>query len=306
MTTTTSTTSPAPASRRLRRTPAWLAAHAGAGALIAGALLTAPLHAGWRPVGPYGGTITVLAVDPSRPSTILAGTPADGLFRSDDRGVTWEPAAGGPLARVSQIVFDRLHPGRVYLGIDSGVLRSLDHGRSWPAGTSFDTGDYGGISALAVDPKGSSVVYASAGALFRSTDRGWHWMSLGGASAAQRASASLAVDSTSTALYSITYDGIYRSRDGGATFALLGLAGMNLGVLALAPSNPAVIYAAGDHGLFRSTDRGAHWQEIDAGLPSQAVTAVAVHPAHPATLYAAVRAFYFGCAGLAGAGPIHD
>ncbi len=104
MTSTTLTTLPAPASRHLRRTPAWLAAHAGAGALIAGALLTVPLQAGWRPVGPYGGTITVLAVDPSRPSTILAGTPADGLFRSDDRGVTWEPAAGAPLARVSQIV----------------------------------------------------------------------------------------------------------------------------------------------------------------------------------------------------------
>src|SRR5258708_12397636 len=98
MTSTTLTTLPAPASRHLRRTPAWLAAHAGAGALIAGALLTAPLHAGWRPVGPYGGTITVLAVDPSRPSTILPGTPADGPFRRDDPGVTWDPAPHRPPA----------------------------------------------------------------------------------------------------------------------------------------------------------------------------------------------------------------
>ena len=293
MTTTTVTTPRAPAARHPRRAPACIAARAGAAALIAGALLAAPLHAGWRPVGPFGGTITALAVDPARPSTILAGTPATGLFRSDDRGLTWEPVAGHPQEPVTQIAFDRLHPGRVYVGIGESVLRSFDHGRSWSETLIPDDDDASAISALAVDSQGGSFVYVSAGELFRSADRGQHWKSLGSASPAQYAAASLAVDSTSSALYSLSYDGIFRSRDGGATFQLLaslGPIGMQLGVLALAPSNPAVIYAGGDQGLFRSTDRGAHWQEIDAGLSSQSVTAVAVHPAHPATLYAAVQA----------------
>jgi photosystem II stability/assembly factor-like uncharacterized protein len=296
MTTTPFTTPGAPATRHPRRAPACIAVRAFAGALVAGALLTAPLHADWRPVGPYGGTVTVLAVDPARPSTILAGTPHQGLFRSDDGGMTWEPVDTGIETLVSQIAFDRLHPGRVYAGIGGGVLLSLDHGRSWSDTTAFG-GHAGLLTAMAVDPRGGSFVYASAAELFRSADRGRHWKLLGSASPAQNAAAALAVDATSSALYSASYAGIYRSRDHGVTFALLGLAGLDPTLLALAPSNPAVIYAGGDQGLFRSTDRGAHWQEIDAGLPNQAVTAVAVHPAHPATLYAAVPAVDGGSAG---------
>jgi photosystem II stability/assembly factor-like uncharacterized protein len=288
MTTTTLTTSEAPATQRRRPLT---------GALIAAALLAAPLHAGWRPVGPYGGTVTLVAVDPARPSTVLACTATQGLFRSDDGGTSWEPVVGGFYLPVSKVVFDPVHSGRVYavIGGDS-VIRSSDDGRTWSS-----TGRIGHrfpIAALAVDPHGGSAVYASSGMLFRSTDRGGHWVALGATSLASGAAASLAVGAVSSVLYSVTDDGVYRSRDGGATFKRLGLAGMQLGVLALAPSDAAVLYTAGKHGLFRSGDGGAHWQEIDAGLPGRNVTAVAVHPRHPGTLDVALQADRF--AGIAG------
>ncbi len=251
------------------------------------ALSAFPLHADWHPVGPYGGTVTALAVDPSRPSTVLAGTPLAGLFRSDDRGATWAPISMAPQTPVGPIVFDRRHPGRVYAALGAGVLVSPDDGRSWSL-TNPDP-DGGEISALAVDPNGGSVLYASADALFRSTDRGQHWQRIGAGVSAQRAAAALAVDPASSALYSVTFDGIYRSRDRGVTWQLLGLAGIDLRVLALAPSRPTVLYAGGDLGLYRSTDGGAHWRSLVSGLPSPAVTAIVVSASDPNHLYVALR-----------------
>ncbi|HTQ79800.1 MAG TPA: hypothetical protein VMM92_07375 [Thermoanaerobaculia bacterium] len=246
--------------------------------------------AGWQPVGPYGGTVGTLAVDPSR-STVLAGTPLAGLFRSEDRGATWAPTFMAPQVQVGPIAFDRRHPGRFYAAVGATVLLSSDYGRTWSTAGLETSGV--AVTALAVDPSGGSVVYASADALFRSTDRGRSWQQIGAEVSAQRASAALAVDPASSSLYSVAYDGIYRSRDGGVTWRLLGLSGINLRLLALAPSNPAVLYTGGDNGLYRSTDGGAHWR-LAAGLPSQSVTGITVHPSEPSHLYVALRAYTTG------------
>jgi len=172
----------------------------------------------------------LVAVDPTRPSTILAGTET-GLFHSDDRGATWELAVGDWFSSVGAIAFDRLHPGRVYVGINGAVWHSLDHGRTWLLTPSPNDEDVP-VTALAVDATGR--VYAGAGELFRSADRGRRWVSLGFASPAQFDAASLAFDPASSALYSATPEGLYRSRDGGSSFRRIGPAGAPL----LPPSRP--------------------------------------------------------------------
>jgi len=46
----------------------------------------------WVPIGPEGGTIRALAVDPRAPATLYAGTGgfgSAGVFKSTNGGVTW-------------------------------------------------------------------------------------------------------------------------------------------------------------------------------------------------------------------------
>jgi uncharacterized protein (TIGR03437 family) len=60
------------------------------------------------------------------------------------------------------------------------------------------------------------------------------------------------------------------------------------GVLAMAvkPSNPQVVYAGTDLGLFVSTDGGVTWSASGAGIAAGAVSTVAIDPANPQIMYA--------------------
>src|SRR5512135_2118522 len=72
-----------------------------ASALISALLLVmaaSGLEAGylsWTSHGPEGGQITALAVDPSKPDTIYAGTGFAGVFRSADGGASWSAVSTG-------------------------------------------------------------------------------------------------------------------------------------------------------------------------------------------------------------------
>ena len=66
---------------------------------------------------------------------VLAGT-SQGLFRSDDRGVTWSPLSGLPTTDFNLALFNPANPDQIYVGSDGdqgngGVFRSLDRGASW-------------------------------------------------------------------------------------------------------------------------------------------------------------------------------
>jgi photosystem II stability/assembly factor-like uncharacterized protein len=91
-----------------------------------------------------------LAIDPHRPATLLFGSRHDGLWRSDDRGAHWAKVAGFSLpglglpnaprathGGLSFVLFDRDHPGRIVVGsADPGahhLFRSDDGGDHWVA-----------------------------------------------------------------------------------------------------------------------------------------------------------------------------
>ena len=96
---------------------------------------------------------------------VLAGT-SQGLFRSDDRGVTWSPLAGLPTTDFNIALFNPVNPDQIYAGSDGdqgngGVFRSLDRGASW---STFGAGlpVKPRITALALQPLNPAQVVAAA------------------------------------------------------------------------------------------------------------------------------------------------
>ncbi len=93
-------------------------------------------------------------------------------------------------------------------------------------------------------------------------------------------------------------DGIYKSTDGGKTFAHMGLKDTgSIGKVLLHPADPNIVYVAasghtwgytGDRGLFKTIDGGKTWQKLAGGLPSDGKTGaidMVMHPTNPNVLY---------------------
>src|SRR5438128_5862503 len=96
------------------------------GGLALGALLTAGI---WTGAG--GGMTFALAVHPSRPGTVYAGTERGGVFESPNAGRSWRRLTRSQRrGRIKALAVDGA--GTVYLSdADGRLLRSMETRESW-------------------------------------------------------------------------------------------------------------------------------------------------------------------------------
>jgi photosystem II stability/assembly factor-like uncharacterized protein len=162
-------------------------------------------------------------------------------------------------------VADRGAARRIYVGYaTSGVWKTDDNGASWQA--VFEHAASTSIGDLAVAPSNSDIVWIGTGEanLFRASMPGV---------------------------------GLYKSTDGGRTFAHTGLADSHtVARIVIHPSNPDIVYvAASGHewtdnemrGVFKTVDGGRTWTKILYRNPRTGAIDLVMDPADANTLYAA-------------------
>jgi len=275
------------------------------GALLILALLLSrggEAHADWMSIGPAGGVVTALAIDPSNSGTMYAGTSTAGIaaqggsvFKSADGGETWRATGTGlPNRTVQAFAIDPATPSTVYAVTDGGVFKSQDGGVSWEAAGFAGTFTY--AWSVAIDPTSAGTVYVGAETVFKSTDAGATWSAASTGLPFFTSVRALAIDPTApSTMYAATSDGGFKSTDGGANWNT-----MNVGLpdtiiyerLAIDPTNPSTLYAQTYDtvldwygGVFKSTDAGATWNAANGGLPGDKVQALAIDPTAPSTVY---------------------
>jgi photosystem II stability/assembly factor-like uncharacterized protein len=241
-------------------------------AAVALSLLATPARPDWIPLGPDGGTVMSLAVDPSRPSVLYAGTPSTGVFKSVDAGATWAWSGAGLEAErktrgIFTLAVDPRHPGTVLAGVHDGLFQSRDAGATW---SQVSPGQLQWVFAVLFDPQHDRVVYAGTlTGVFRSADGGAHWQRRG---PAKQVSA-LAIDPARGFLYAgYQNNTVLRSVNGGASW--VGGQGLpqggHLAALAVDPLHPGVVLAGTGSGAYRSFDGGGTWRRAQ-GIPGPAV-----------------------------------
>jgi photosystem II stability/assembly factor-like uncharacterized protein len=260
------------------------------GALLA-AFLPAAAHAAgtsgtWVPLAPGGSRVQALASAAGSP-TVYAATAQGGVFRTVDRGATWQEANSGLLGFDVQALAIAAGGAPLYAATESGVFRSDDGAASWRA-TAFP----GAATAVALAPGAPSTVYAAAaGSVYRSDDGGGGWTQVLTYAVDDPEPAALAVDAGSPqhVYFATTADvpEILISRSGGAAWRRVpyGIASRMLG-LAADPAHPGTVYAATDAGLLVSRNGGGSWAPVP-GLPAGTYTAVGFAIGAPGTLWAA-------------------
>jgi len=208
----------------------------------------------WRPIGPDGGDARSLAVDPHDPDHILLGTSSSQLFASEDGGYSWSRLArvgNGDHYVLDHILFDPVHPGTLY------------------------------VAAWSVENEGGDV--------FRSDDDGKTWRSLDGLHDKSVRAFALA-PSDPNILVAGTLDGVYRSRDRGATWERISPEHhaeiKNIVSLAIDPQNPDGIYVGTWHLPWKTEDGGQTWFSIKKGVIDDSdVFSIIIDPRDPKLVY---------------------
>jgi photosystem II stability/assembly factor-like uncharacterized protein len=257
------------------------------------------------PPYPVAPTVLDLAIDPSAPATLYAGTFGRGVFKSTNGGESWSPINTGLISPfVRGLAIDSSNPATLYAGTvgsplappgGSGIFKSINGGGSWTAvNTGLTNTD---VSTLAIDPTNAATIYAASGAgVFKSTNGGGSWSPINSGLTATSVDALVIDPSAPATLYAGTFGGgVFKSTDGGGSWSPIntGLTNPLVQVLAIDPSAPATLYAGtfGGGGVFKSTDRGGSWSPINTGMTLGFVNALAIDHSAPATLYADAGSF---------------
>jgi photosystem II stability/assembly factor-like uncharacterized protein len=249
----------------------------------------------WTSLGPEGGSIMHLLVDPSDPATLYAGSATGGIFKSTDGAVSWR-AVNQELrdSGIRAMAMDPMNPATLYAGTQGGsVYKSTDGGENWTA-LSLDRRGWS-VESLAVHPSDPNVVFTgTTGTLLKSIDGGATWSESG---------AGLPTDSTGRVdahVGALVFDasspdtiyagtaraGVFKSTDGGASWtsasnslvsALPSRRAALVASLAIDASDPAILYAGSPFdGVFRSLDGAASWSPVNNGLPRSIAGTVSV------------------------------
>lgn len=217
----------------------------------------------WTPIFDDQGSYSIgcIAMDPSNPDILWVGTGenvggrhvayGDGIYRSEDGGVSWKNMGLKESNHISKII---VHPDNSEVlwvaaqgplwskGGDRGVYKTTDAGKTWKKVLGEEV--WTGATDLLIDPRNPNTLYAATWQRHR-TVAGY----MGGGPGAA----------------------IYRSFDSGEKWEKLstGLPQSNMGKigLAISPQKPDIIYAVIEldrrtGGLFRSENQGSSWKKM--------------------------------------------
>ncbi len=199
-----------------------------------------------------------VAVDPVNPNIVYAGTQNEGVFKSADYGETWAAAGSGLSGAITYLTPDPITSGRLFASTASAFFLSEDGGQTWsnvmntPAWT------------VTIDPNTPSTVYATARTqgVFRSPDGGHTWRSIntGITNLTMGRSAPVIIDPTNPLTLYVGSEGggVFKSLDGGDHWLAVnsGLDDLMVEGLAMDPGNPAVLYACGPSGVYKTVNGG--------------------------------------------------
>ncbi|MBA3640204.1 MAG: glycoside hydrolase, partial [Acidobacteria bacterium] len=241
----------------------------------------------YRLIGPFRASRTVAGVGiATQPNVFFAGVHTGGVWKTDDYGRTWRPIFdSAPTGSIGDIGVSWSNPDVIYvgtgeglhrpdLGVGDGIFKSIDGGTSWKH---VGLRDVQQVGRLVVHPTDPNIVFvAGLGHPYGpNTERG-----------------------------------IFRTRDGGATWERVFYIDDNTGAIQVEfdPTNPNIVYGSmwehregpwenasfngRNNGLYKSTDGGTTWKPVRGGLPNGAEGAgricLGIGVSDPNRLYAAV------------------
>ncbi|HYE95457.1 MAG TPA: hypothetical protein VD962_04565 [Rubricoccaceae bacterium] len=224
--------------------------------------------------------VQMIRVNPTNPNDVWAAT-TEGVYRSTDGGATW--ANVHPVVMATDLLLHPTDPNWALAAHGNqsspgkGLYRTTDGGATWTQLTAGVPTTFIGKILLDRHPTDLNTLYASVGNgisgststwLLRTTDGGDTWTTVTTADYASYQgwfAHYVAVNPHRPNEVWLGGVDLWRSLSGGASPTPIGNIHPDHHHFAFHPTNPDIVYFAGDGGLYRTTNGGASFEDLNAG-----------------------------------------
>jgi photosystem II stability/assembly factor-like uncharacterized protein len=231
--------------------------------------------------GIQGESVRALAIAPSNPDVVVAGT-LSGVFRSNDGGASWQrisPADDAEIHNVESVAVDPGYPEIIYVGTWHLAWKTVNGGATWvPVRTGIITDS--DIFTITLDKRDPQTVYATAcSGMYRSFDGGARFTKFRGVPSSSRRTRSFAQDpERPDTLYAGTTEGLWTTDDGGTSWRLVTQKTLVVNKVLVQPGG-AVLLGTDGAGVLRSGDGGKTWFTSNTGFSERFVSRMTFDPA---------------------------
>ncbi len=179
------------------------------------------------------------------------------------------------MGRVSQLKFHPSNPAKIYaVSASGGLFISTDTGSTWVVTPGTEVFATTSCSAVCIDYTNDNILYLSTGDVNYYGDSYGIYKSINGgvtftaanAGIGNRMAVEILMDPTDhNTLVAATHDGIWKTTNGGASWALR-LGPGDFRSMQKKPGSNVILYATTDSFFYRSPDFGSTWSKITTGI----------------------------------------
>ena len=250
----------------------------------------------WSVVGPNGGDVRSVAVDPRDKDRLYIGTLDGQIHTSTDGGKTWRllVSLNKPLLTLDQLFVDSQDSNIIYVSghrgkLPGGFFKSTDQGATWKESPELRSEAIHAMTQADDDP--NTLLVGTTSGVWMSNNKGDSWSKIESATMPQGVN-SMAVDPRkNSTIYAGTNWRPYKSTDGGKSWRLIKngmIDDSDVFAITVDPRDPEHIVASACSGIYESFNGGDRWAKIQ-GIPSQSrrTRDIVQHPSIAGTVYAA-------------------
>ncbi|MFZ1701499.1 MAG: YCF48-related protein [Pyrinomonadaceae bacterium] len=255
----------------------------------------APAFSDWQVVGPTGGDVRVVAIDPRDKDRLYMSTLDGQIHTSSNGGASWRLLVNldQPELILDQLFVDARDSKIIYTSghrhkAPGGFFRTTDGGATWKESKELRKESIHSMTQSVKDP--SILLVGTTAGVWMSRNSGADWEKISSSTMPVNID-SLVMDPRSTdVMYAGTWWRAYKSTDAGKNWRLIKngmIDDSDVFAVTLDPRNPEHVIASACSGIYESSNGGERWAKIQ-GIPSQSrrTRDILQHPTLPGVVYA--------------------
>ena len=252
--------------------------------------------ADWQVVGPSGGDVRVVAIDPKDKDRLYLSTLDGQIDTSADGGKSWHLLVNlnQPELILDQLFVDSRDSKIIYTSghrhkSPGGFFRSTDGGATWKESKELKNEAIHSMTQSSVDP--NILLVGTINGVWISRNSGAGWEKIASSTMPGDVDALVMDPRNVTTIYAGTWWRPYKSMDAGKSWKLIKdgmIDDSDVFAVDLDPRNPEHVIASACSGIYESHNGGEKWAKIQ-GIPSQSrrTRDILQHPTIAGTIYAA-------------------